>query len=1048
MARHSIPRVIDDHLTPSESVDQSFPAIQVGSEAWYAWLNEPATRSFAFHSPQGTLTVRREQRHGTWYWYAYRSQDGNLHKAYLGKSEELTTARLCDVAASLSAERATSPQEPDTLNAQPSDTLQSSPNPPQSSVTSKPSLHLLATKISVPPARLNMVMRPRLTQRMNAAMRGTLTLIVAPAGWGKTTLLSAWYADSSRRPGQSAWPLAWVSLDAGDNDPVRFWTYIISALNTLHPGVGEPSLALLYAPLSPPIEAVLTSLLNALIQLSTETVLVLDDYHLIEAQPIHDALTYLVEHLPPNVHLVIASRIDPLLPLARLRARAALTELRATDLRFTSQEAAAFLTEVMGLVLSAEEVAALETRTEGWIAGLQLAALSMQGRDDVAGFIDAFTGSHRYVVDYLLEEVLSRQPGEVQDFLLQTCILDRLSGPLCDAVRGANDSQARLAYVERTNLFLVSLDDERQWYRYHHLFAEVLRTRLRQLQPTVVPELHRCASGWFEQHELFDEAVTHALAVPDVELAAHLIEQYARFTNFPSQFQTLLGWLNRLPDTLVRTQPSLCLMHAITLMLTHQLEKASARVQDAERCLEEEMPAEQRRTLLGQLAAFRSQLARLVGDHERCVSLAQQALELLPETEEMSLTLMLHASALVTAANAYLVDGDMTPATERLVETTVASVRALGNLPTTMRSISNLARLQLLQGRLHQAAVTIEQATQLAPGHGGLQALINGADYYFIRGDLLREWNQFDSAEQQLVQGMDLVKETATADAEMIMRGYLALARLQQACGQSTEARETLAALALVSRQRGFAPALLAHRVAVRAQVELAQGNLAAAIHWAETSGLSIRDELRYSREREYLTLARVRIAQGRETPTGPFLSEALILLEGLLQDAEAKMRMHSVIEVLLLRALALDALGNHTEALNTLGRALLLAEPEGYIRLFVDEGTPMVALLRQVIAHKMALEYIVTLLEAAGELIATDSHSPSSHSSPLVEPLTVREREVLWLLMDGASNREIARQLVLSVNTVKKHVFNICSKLNVQSRTQATAKARTLDLL
>src|SRR6266516_3696972 len=1033
MARHAIHRVIDNHLLPPESADASFPPIQVGSEAWYAWLSQPTPRSFAFSSPQGTLTARREERHGTWYWYAYRSLSGRLHKAYLGKSEELTLPRLHEAATVLSAEGATSLRPPDTL---------SSPQPP--TATSMPSLHLLTTKISVPPARLNMVTRPRLTQRMNTALRGALTLIPAPAVWGKTTLLSAWHADAN--PG--GWPLAWVSLDEGDKDPLRFWTYVISALNTLHSGVGETALALMYASSSLPIEDVLTSLLNALIQLPTETVLVLDDYHLIEAQPIHDALTYLVEHLPPNLHLVIASRSNPLLPLARLRARGALTELRAANLRFTTDETTAFLAEVMGLSLSAEQVTALEARTEGWIAGLHLAALSLQGRDDVASFIASFTGSHRYVVDYLVEEVLSRQPEEVQDFLLQTCLLDRLSGPLCDAVRGREDSQRLLEHVERSNLFLVALDEERQWYRYHHLFAEVLRSRLQQQQPLVVPELHRRASGWYEQHELFDEAVTHALAIPDVEHAARLIEQYAQLTNFPSQFQALLGWLNRLPDALVRTQPSLCLMHAITLMLTHQLGKSSVRLQDAERCLQENIPAEQRRTIQGQVAAFRSQLARLVGDHERCVPLAYQALELLPETKEMSLTLMLHASALVTAANAYLVDGDMTPAAERFVETTVASVRALGNLPTTMRSISNLARLQMLHGRLRQAAITIEQAAQLAPGHGGLQALINGADYYFILGDLQREWNQQDRAEQQLVQGMGLVKETATADAEMITRGYLALARLQQARGESNQALATLDAFTQVAEQRGFAPALLAHGAAVRAQVELAQGNLAAAIHWAETHGLSEASNLSYPREQEYLTLVRVRNAQGREHPASPFLSQALALLERLQEDAEAKMRMRSILEILLLRALALQAQGLHTEALTALGRAVLLAEPEGYMRLFLDEGTPMVALLRQAHKHKVAPGYVMTLLGAAGEPRSAVSDLPSLRSSPLVDPLTAREREVLRLLLVGASNREIATHLVLSINTVKKHILNLCGKLGLQSRAQAVARARTLNLL
>ncbi len=875
-------------------------------------------------------------------------------------------------------------------------------------------------------------------------MRGTLTLVVAPAGWGKTTLLHALNAEARRSP----WPLAWVSLDASDNNSLRFWTYVISALNTLHPGVGETPLALLYASSPPPIETVLVPLLNALIQLPPDTVLVLDDFHHIEAQPIHDALGYLVERLPPKLHLILASRSDPPLPLARLRAQGTLTELRAPDLRFTLEETAAFLTKVMGLPLSIEQVTALQARTEGWITGLQLAALSLQGREEVAGFIATFTGSHRYVVDYLVEEVLLQQPAAVQDFLVQTCILDRLCGPLCDAVRGQDDSQARLAHLEQSNLFLVALDEERQWYRYHHLFAEVLRSRLQQTHPALVPELHRRASHWYEQHQLFDEAVTHALAVPEVEHAARLIEEYARFTNFPSQFQVLLGWLNRLPDTFVRTQPTLCIMHAITLLLTQQLEKASTRVQDAERCLHEEMPAQQRCTLLSMIAAFRGYHARLLGNYERGVPLAQQALELMPEVEETLLIRMARQGTLVTAASAYLVDGGMTAATERLVSAAVTSARALGNLPAIMKSISNLARLQLLQGRLRQAAVTIEQATQLVPQPAGLHMLLHGADYYLILGELLREWNQLDRAEQHLAQGLDLVRGALTSDADTIMRGYLALARLQQACGQGTRALQTLDAFAQLAHQHGFASALLARGAAVRAQVALAQGDLAAALHWVEPSGLSTTEALSYPREQEYLTLARVHIAQGREQPMGSFLPEALGLLERLLEDAEPKARMGSVIEILLLRALALQAQGKQDEALKTLGRVLALAEPEGYIRLFLDEGTPMLILLRQAYAFQITPGYVVTLLEAAGEQVRPALHRSTSRSSQLLDSLTAREREVLRLLVDGASNREIADHLVLSVNTVKKHVFNICSKLNVQGRTQAIAKVRTLNIL
>jgi LuxR family maltose regulon positive regulatory protein len=1018
MARHAIPLVIDDRLVSTESAKQSLPNIEVGSKAWYTWLAEPATHSFAFHSPHGTLTARREHIHNTWYWYAYRSLNGRLHKAYLGKSEELTLVRLHAAASVLSAEKAMHPLPP-------------------SSGTGMPSLHLLATKLSVPPARSNIIARPRLVQGMHAAMRGSLTLISAPAGWGKTTLLHAWSAEASREH----WPLAWVSLDASDNDPIRFWTYVISAFNTLLPGVGETPLALLDAASPPPIEDVLAPLLNALIELPTDAVLMLDDYHLIEAPTIHDAITYLLEHLPPKMHLVLASRNDPPLPLARLRARRVLSELRAATLRFTVEETTLFLTEVMGLLLSIEQVAALQARTEGWITGLQLAALSLQGREEVAGFIEAFTGSHRYVVDYLVEEVLARQPAEVQAFLVHTCFLDRLCGPLCDAVCGRDDSQQLLAHVERSNLFLVALDDERQWYRYHHLFAEVLRSRLQQQPPAVVAELHRRASSWYEQHEMFDEAVAHALAVPEVKHAAHLIEEYARLTNFPSQFQVLLGWLDRLPDAFVRTQPALCIMHAIMLVLTQQLEKASVRVQDAEHCLEKEMPAQRRAKLLSWIIAFRGYQARLLGDYERGVPIAQKALELILETEEMPFTRMLRLASLLTAASAYLVDGDVTDTTERQVSAAVTSARAAINFPAIMKSLSNLARFQLVQGRLREAAATMEQATQLIPQPAGLHTLLHGADFYFIQGELLLEWNQLEQAEQHLAQGLGLVQGALIADAEMITRGYLALARLQQACGQHTRALQALEAFAQMAQQRGFAPALVARAAAVRAHLALAQGNLAAALHWAQTSGVSARGAPSYPHEREYLTLARVRIAQGRVQPLGSYLPEALGLLERLLADAEPKARLGSVIEILLLRALAVQAQGQQEEALRTLGRVLALAEPEGYLRLFLDEGAPLLLLLRHASTHQITPGYVLTVVAAAGQQVI----AAPQRFHHLLDALTQREREVLRLLVEGASNREIAEHLVLSVNTVKKHVFNICCKLHVQSRTQAIAKARKL---
>ena len=822
------------------------------------------------------------------------------------------------------------------------------------------------TKFFAPVSSHIPVPRPRLSTLLDTGFHRKLTLISAPAGFGKTTLLATW-VQSLPKDNPS---VAWLSLDAGDNDLVRFWTYVIAASHRVHPDVGTSPLTLLHATPPPAIEIVLTALLNELAHLSTETVLVLDDYHLIETQAIHDGLTYLVEHLPANVHLVIASRSDPPppLPLARLRGGGLLSELHAEHLRFTLQESTAFLTEVMGLSLSTEQVAALETRTEGWIVGLHLAALSMQGRQDVAAFIDAFTGSHRYVIDYLVEEVLSRQPENVQEFLLQTSILDRLCAALCDAVRERDDSQALLTHVERTNLFLVSLDDERQWYRYHHLFAAVLLSHLQQQQPAIVPELHRRASLWYERHELFDEAVTHALAVPDVGRAARLIEHYARFTNFPSQFQSLLSWLNRLPDALVKAHPTLCIMHSLVLLFTNQMEKARQRALDAEQGLQEGMTAEQRGSVLGQVASIRSGMARFTGDVERCVALAQQALELLPETEVIPPILFLRGSAEINVTYTYLVDGDVRTATERRAEAAVESVRATGNLSVMLRSISNLARLRMLQGRLRLAASTFEQVTELAPKYGGLESLMGSPAYYFGLGDLLRERNELERAESYLTQGVDLVRGTLTVDAEAATRGYMALARLQQARGESISAFEALDQFVQMARQCGFVPLLLSHGAAVRAQLELAQGKLVAALAWASESGLSTHDDNpSYPREREYLSLVRVCIAQGRAEPMESFLQDALDLLERLQKDAEAKARMSSVLEILILRALALDAQGDLAGAFSALKQALTLAQPEGYVRLFLDEGAPMADLLRKAFAHSHAPGYS-SLLSAFGK--------------------------------------------------------------------------------
>src|SRR5437764_671634 len=972
MARHRIPQVLDGHLQVLDGTDGFRSPILLGSPAWYTWLKEEAAQSFAFRSAQGALTVRREQSHGNWYWYAYRTQRGQLHKAYLGKLEELTPERLHDVAATLVVNTQPHRQEPNANIAPPAFISAEPPTqPPVDTKTKRHGETLLATKLFIPRPAPTLVARPRLIARLTAGTRRSLTLVTAPAGWGKTTLLSAWQTD----PGSSDFLVAWVSLDAGDNDPVRFWTYVITALNTLYAGVGETPLALLRSPQPPPMESVLTTLLNDLAALPVDGLLVLDDYHVIESQPIHAALVFLLEHLPPWLHLVIATRLDPPFPLARLRVRGALAEVRAADLRFNSEEAAAFLTEVMDLPLSAFQITALEPHTEGWIAGLHLAAISAQGRsmEQLAHFIEDFTGSNRFVLEYLTEEVLGRQAEEMQTFLLHTSILDRLCAPLCEALLSGEPGRAepgqsqpahlQLEYLERANLLLLPLDDEQHWYRYHHLFADTLRSRLKQTRPTLLPELHRRASAWYEQHEMLVEAVQHALAAPDVERAARLIEQNGISIAIRGQVHLVLGWLNALPDALVRSRARLCLCSALMLMFTNQLEAAELRLHDAEACVQAGMPADQARIIRGWIAGVRSNLALFSGDLVRCVALAHQTLDLLPETE-----VLIRAAAMVGPAHAYLVSGDVTAASEDLVAAASAPVRATGDLFALLTSMTLLARLHTLQGRLRQAAATYEQVVQVVPQREMLQVLVGSAGYYFGLGDLLREWNDLDEASRSLAQGMELVKGTLTVDANVVTLGYVALARLMQARGDYKGALATLEAFTRLAHRRHFVPHLVDHGAAVQAQVELSQGNLVSAISWANAGSLSVHDDLSYPREREYLTLARVYIAQGRDDLHGPFLQDALYLLERLLHDAEAKWRMTSVLEIIILRALALCTQGDRAAALTALERALMVAEPESYIRIFVDEGEPMLALLSKLLAtgHR-ASAYLQRLL-AAGD--------------------------------------------------------------------------------
>jgi len=1023
------------------------------SPEWFTWLDQVS--SFAFSGKCGHYTARKEpKQRGDRYWSAYLATGEQLTKKYLGKTPDITLARLEYMAELLSAAQAARVQPRHKTPFQPAESEAQTPLPvslaagtdgavetaPPPLLAQQPTpLHpFLLTKLHIPRPRTHLVPRSHLVERLQQGVERALTLVSAPAGFGKTTLLAQWLAESGL-------PVAWLSLEAEDNDPTRFLAYLIAALQILDAQIGATTLAVLHTPQPPSPEVVLAVLTNDLVERGGgDFALVLDDYHVISADPIQRGMTFLLEHLPPQLHLILATRADPPLPLARLRAQGQLSEVRAADLRFGAAEVSAFLQIVMGLELEASAIATLESRTEGWIAGLQLAALSLQGRADISEFLAAFTGSHRYVLDYLSDEVLARQPTPVQQFLLHTCILERLSGPLCNVVTGQEGGQDMLEALERANLFVVALDEERRWYRYHHLFAEMLRRHLRQREPTLPPVLHRRASAWYEQHDLPAEAVQHALAAPDVELAARLIEPIALPVVSHGQVTTGIAWMNALPETLVHARPFLCVYHALLLALTNQLEAAKELLQHAERGVREELPAEQGRTILGWVSTIHARMAGFSGDLPHVVSFARQALVLWQEAE-----LIPRAGAMVMAAQAYELSGDVTAATEHEVAAAETFIRTSDNPFAIVGSMARLARLHVLQGRLHQAAADYAQVVQAVPRPEVLHTLFTGLYYYFGLGDLLREWNDLDAAEQHLAQGMALVKETLAIEPAAAMLGYIALARLEQARGNTREALAALDTLAYLAERRHFAPHLVTQVTALRAQLELAQGNVAAAIRWADASGLSTEDDdLRYLREGEYLTLARVRMAQGREAPAAPFLQDVLYLLDRLLQDAEPKARLGSVLQILVLRALALEAQGNRTGALSTLERALVLAEPEGYIRLFVDEGQPMLALLRHAQAHSNIPGYVATLLSAFGEQHVSNLPLSPPRPGALVKPLTERERDVLRLLLEGASNREIAQRLVLSVNTVKRHVYNLCGKLGVQSRAQAIIRARALNLL
>ncbi|MFB0537778.1 MAG: LuxR C-terminal-related transcriptional regulator [Anaerolineae bacterium] len=897
---------------------------------------------------------------------------------------------------------------------------------------------LIRTKLHLPFIRPELVPRPRLQEQIAQGLRGPLTLITAPAGFGKTTLVASCIASCGST-------VAWLSLDKDDNQAGRFLSYLVAALQEADNTIGSEAAQLLAAAQQAPPEAVLTSLINDLDTTGRDIVLVLDDYQFIKSQAVHEEVAFLLEHCPKTFHLVIATRSDPPLPLTRLRARGQTVELRAADLCFTEPEAAQFLNDVMGLHLDPGSVAVLEERTEGWIAGLQMAALSMRNHEDVPGFIEGFSGTNRYILDYLLEEVLASQSPEIQRFLLYTSILERLTAPLCDAVL-ANDegfksqSASILEYLERANLFLVPLDDERIWYRYHHLFADLLRTQLQNsLGAQGVAQLHVRASDWHGQNGSILEAIHHASMASDDERVERFIEQnYMELVSRGEQSGMRL-WTGKLSKELVYSRPLLCIYEAMSHSWFGELDEADRLLEEAEKRIRSEISAPDAHSMLGLLAYVKSRVTAMRGDIHRAIEFCLKAREYVPASN-----LALQLDTRITLGYEYFLKGDYANASPILNET-IRSGIAAGAVINTVAASCVMARLYAVQGLLNKSYDTYQIAAQSIPEasgqHLGARALVEVGI-----ADVLCEWNDLDAALVHMRQGLALMPWWGKADDFAL--AYITLARIHLAQANRSDAIEAVEkAIQLIQTRGVFSEARHAVEIA-QVKLWLAQGDLQAASRWAasQEERLSSDDLFGFENELTHITQARVFIAQNKP-------NEAIGLLSHLEETARSAGRMGRVIEILLLQALAMRELGDSEHALLALTKCLTLAEPEGYVRVFLDEGQPMQMLLAQWLAHASAgplRDYAIRLLSHFdAELhVVTAAQEKASPTGNLVEPLSQRELEVLHLIALGRTNQEIAQHLIVSPGTVKAHTSSIYRKLDVANRTEAVARARQLGIL
>lgn len=901
---------------------------------------------------------------------------------------------------------------------------------------------LLSTKLTPPRLSSSLVSREQLLARLDQGLEHKLTLLSAPAGFGKTTLVSEWIATRGER--QDLPPVAWISLDTGDNDPVRFWRYVISACQAFDAGLGRSALALLHTSQRPSFEAVLTAFINDLAQLAGRGVLVLEDYHVITSRQVHETLAFLLDHLPTTLHLLMITRSDPPLPLPRLRAHDDLSELHSADLRFSLADTQAFLQQAIPFPLSAEITERLQARTEGWVTGLRLLAFALQGRQephDIEHLLVTFTGSHRHILEYFVADVLFSQPAPLQEFLLQTTVLTRLTGSLCDAVTGRSDSELILEQLERANLFLLPLDGAGQWYRYHSLFAEAMQHEARRhFGESGLCALFHKASLWYERHGLLAEAVEASLSAQAFEHAAVLIERIIEPYSAGDELHTMRRWIEQLPEEVLRAHPALCLSYAIAILFTFDRSAPTTRMllepplEMAEQCWR----AEGNRHKLGAVLAFRSQVAWWQGDIAQAFSAARQALELLPQGETEW-----HAVSMIAVGIEELLAGRIDAARQATLEAR-ALFEASGNFYGARATIFVLGEACSKQGELHQAARLYRQLLAEA----GEDLLDRG---YALIGlaALSYEWNELGAAEDYVSQALDIGKQHAGeigeyhAEGYLLVPGSLIMARVLHARGETAQAQQRLSALVTLTQQRKW-PLLYREVLACQAQLQLAIGNLAAVQRWSTTCAQPGEDIPLVQQEREDLLVARLLIAQRKA-------GAALRLLERWQVEAHVQGRMRSELEIRVLTALAHFAHNNLPQARQALKEALALALVEGYQRLFLDEGEVLATLLRAVLSdvrEEPLGTYMRTLLLAFAQQRSGQVAVAAAVPGLLIEPLSTQEQRVLRLLAAGLSNPEIAQEMIVSINTIKTQVQSIYRKLNVNSRKEARDTARQLKLL